>query len=358
MKANKPEKRKDIMSNIKRRLELETYSVSDVIRNQRDVLDKIKHYERKDAAGDLKGYMRPRYEEAKELLARLNEIKIQPPTSALRESLSSHKPAQPLGHVPGKNGWMYGIGDGYGLSPVLIPSKKRKTLKLKPSSKYLVSSQAPALSPILESSVPSAAVAPSVAAPSVAAPSAAVAPSQELEPLMASLSLAPQQKPMTLKKRMYQSRKLGPSGPPEFISPRKNSPPIQAPVGYYNENGEFRETGRVPVGEPSNQAIGSVNEVMKRYGLTKSRKLKKQVAFKSRWPTIAEENMPYLEEVSTQFLPLPQLYNPFTGEANMPEEDPQPDIIRAYDMLHDIMEKAVKKAKALKKRRTQKLKVY
>ena len=348
MKANKPEKRKDIMSNIKRRLELETYSVSDVIRNQRDVLDKIKHYERKDAAGDLKGYMRPRYEEAKELLARLNERKIQPPTSALRESLSSHKPAQPLGHVPGKNGWMYGIGDGYGLSPVLIPSKKRKTLKLKPSSKYLVSSQAPALSPILESSALSA-------APS-ALPS--VAPSQQLEPLMASLSLAPQQKPMTLKKRIYQSRKLGPSGPPEFISPRKNSVPIQAPVGYYNENGEFRETGRVPVGEPSNQPIGSVNEVMKRYGLTKSRKVKKQVAFKSRWPTIAEENMPYLEEVSTQFLPLPQLYNPFTGEAYMPEEDPQPDIIRAYDMLHDIMEKAVKKAKALKKRRTQKLKVY
>ena len=46
MKANKPEKRKDIMTNIKRRLELGTYSVSDVIRNQRDVLDKIKHYER------------------------------------------------------------------------------------------------------------------------------------------------------------------------------------------------------------------------------------------------------------------------------------------------------------------------
>ena len=352
MKANK---RKDIMSNIKRRLELETYTVSDIIRNQRDVLEKIKHYERKDAAGDLKGYMRPRYEEAKELMARLNERKIQPPTSALRESLSSHKPAQPLGHVPGKNGWMYGIGDGYGLSPVIIPSKKRKTLKLKPSSKQLVSSQAPALSPILESSLPSAS--PS-ALPS-ASPSAS--PSAALEPLMASLSLSPQQKPMTLKKRMNKSRKLGPSGPsgpPEFISPRKNSPPIQAPVGYYNENGEFRETGRVPVGEPSNQPIGSVNEVMKRYGLTKSRKVKKQVAFKSRWPTIAEENMPYLEEVSTQFLPLPQLYNPFTGEAYMPEEDPQPDIIRAYDMLHDIMEKAVKKAKALKKRRTQKLKVY
>ena len=347
MKANKPEKRKDIMSNIKRRLELETYSVSDVIRNKRDILDKIKHYERKDAAGDLRGYMRPRYEEAKELMARLNERKIQPPTSALRESLSSHKPAQPLGHVPGKNGWMYGIGDGYGLSPLLIPSKKRKTLKLKPSSKHLVSSQPPALSPIAESSGPSAAVAPSAA----------------LEPLMASLSLAPPPppKPMTLKKRMYKSRNLGPSGPsgpPEFISPRKNSVPIQAPVGYYNENGEFRETGRVPVGEPSNQAIGSVNEVMKRYGLTKSRKVKKQVAFKSRWPTIAEENMPYLEEVSTQYLPLPQLYNPFTGEAYMPEEDPQPDIVRAYDMLHDIMEKAVKKAKALKKRRTQKLKVY
>jgi len=350
MKANKPEKRKDIMSNIKRRLELETYSVSDVIRNQRDILDKIKHYERKDAAGELKAYMRPRYEEAKELLARLDERKIKPPTNAFRESLSSHKPAQPLGHVPGKNGWMYGIGDGYGLSPVLIASKKRRTLKLKPSSKQLISPQPPALSPILESSLPSA------------APSAL--PSAALEPLMASLSLSPQPKPMTLKKRMNKSRKLGPSGPsgpsgsPEFVSPRKNSPPIQAPVGYYNENGEFHETGRVPVGEPSNQPIGSINEVMKRYGLTKSRKVKKQVAFKSRWPTIAEENMPYLEEVSTQFLPLPQLYNPFTGEAYMPEEDPQPDIVRAYDMLHDIMEKAIKKAKALKKRRTQKLKVY
>ena len=346
MKANKPEKRKDIMTNIKRRLELGTYSVSDVIRNQRDVLDKIKHYERKDAAGEMKAYMRPRYEEAKELMARLNEKKIEPPTSALRESLSSYKPSQPLGHVPGKNGWMYGIGDGYGLSPVLIPSKKRKTLKLKPSSKHLVSSQAPALSPILESSVPS------------------VAPSQELEPLMASLSLAPQPRPMTLKKRMYQSRKLdpsvppGPSGPSEFISPRKNSPPIQAPVGYYNENGEFRETGRVPVGKPSNQDIGSVNEVMKRYGLTQSRKVKKQVAFKSRWPTIPEENMPYLEEASKKFLPLPQLYNPFTGEAYMPDEDPQPDIVRAYDMLYDIMKKAVTKARALKKRQTQKLKVY
>jgi hypothetical protein len=347
MKANK---RKDIMSNIKRRLELETYSVSNIMRNQKDVLDKIKHYERKEAAGDLKAYMRPRYEEAKELMARLEERKIQPPTNAFRESLSSHKPASPLGHVPGKNGWMYGIGDGYGLSPVLIPSKKRKTLKLKPSSKHIVLSQPPALSPIAESSGPSAEVAPSAA----------------LEPLMASLSLAPppSPKPMTLKKRMYKSRKLGPSGPSgpsglsEFISPRKNSPPIQAPVGYYNENGEFRETGRVPVGEPSNQGIGSVNEVMQRYGLTRSRKAKKQVAFKSRWPTIAEENMPYLEEASKKFLPLPQLYNPFTGEAYMPEEDPQPDIARAYDMLHDIMKKAIAKAKTLKKRKLQKEKVY
>ena len=313
---NKPVRRKNMIGNIRRRMNSGSYNVSrNAKKNQRDIREKIAEYEKKEREGKLKHFMIPRYDEAKELMARIEAMQAGPPAPAIAQNnMRSQTPAaetqlmpeEPLAHIPGKDGWMYGIGNGVGLTAQpSAPEIQRRTLTSKKSVKMAESSEAPV------------------------APVAPVAP------------------PLVLKKRLLKSEE--PLVSSEFVLPKPNAPPQQAPIGYYNSNGEFHVTGHAKVGSPVIADIGSANNVMQRYSLKRSARPPKE--YKPRWPKISEENAPYLEEASKKFLPLPQLYNPFTGEAYKPEDDPQPNIVRAHDMLEDIMKKAIRRAKTIRKRK-------
>ena len=292
-----------MIGNIRRRMNSGSYNVSrNAKKNQRDIREKIAEYEKKEREGKLKHFMIPRYDEAKELMARIEAMQVGPPAAVVAENnMRSQTPAaetqlmpeEPLAHIPGKDGWMYGIGNGVGLTAQpSAPEIQRRTLTSKKSV-------------------------------------------QIAEP------------PLVLKKRLLKSEE--PLVSSEFVLPKPNAPPQQAPIGYYNSNGEFHVTGHAKVGSPIIANIGSANNVMQRYSLKRSARPPKE--YKPRWPKISEENAPYLEEASKKFLPLPQLYNPFTGEAYKPEDDPQPNIVRAHDMLEDIMKKAIRRAKTIRKRK-------
>ena len=294
-----------MIGNIRRRMNSGSYNVSrNAKKNQRDIREKIAEYEKKEREGKLKHFMIPRYDEAKELMARIEAMQVGPPAIA-ENNMRSQTPAaetqlmpeEPLAHIPGKDGWMYGIGNGVGLTAQpSAPEIQRRTLTSKKSVQIAEPSQAP---------------------------------------------------PLVLKKRLLKSEE--PLVSSEFVLPKPNAPPQQAPIGYYNSNGEFHVTGHAKVGSPIIANIGSANNVMQRYSLKRSARPPKE--YKPRWPKISEENAPYLEEASKKFLPLPQLYNPFTGEAYKPEDDPQPNIVRAHDMLEDIMKKAIRRAKTIRKRK-------
>jgi len=292
-----------MMGNIRRRINSGLYNVSrNAKKNERDIREKIAEYQKKEQQGKLKHFMIPRYDEAKELMARIEAMRGPPPAPVIAQNNTRSQtpaaetqlmPQEPLAHIPGKGGWMYGIGNGFGLTAEPPPPEiKRRTL----TSKKRVE---------------------------IAEPSE------------------------VLKKRLLKSEK--PWVAPEFGLPKPNLPPQQPPVGHYNSNGEFHVTGQAKVGSPHMANIGSANNVMQRYSLKRSARPPKE--YKPRWPKISEENAPYLEEASKKFLPLPQLYNPFTGEAYKPENDPQPNIVRAHDMLEDIMKKAIQRAKTMRKRK-------
>jgi hypothetical protein len=69
-------KRKDLMDNIKSRLNSGSYNVEQFYKkNEKDLKDKVKFFEKKIAAGEMKPFMSPRFEQAKVMLAKLMAIK-------------------------------------------------------------------------------------------------------------------------------------------------------------------------------------------------------------------------------------------------------------------------------------------
>ena len=64
----KADKRKDLMDNIKARLNSSTYNVTRHFRkNEKDLREKVKFFEKKIATGEMKDYMMPRFQQAQAL---------------------------------------------------------------------------------------------------------------------------------------------------------------------------------------------------------------------------------------------------------------------------------------------------
>ena len=83
-------------------------------------------------------------------------------------------------------------------------------------------------------------------------------------------------------------------------------------------------------------------------------KSRKRRSLKSTGP-LTEEEMGYLNQ--TGFTNLPLFYNPYTGAQYAPENDPMPNIERAYKKLHGVLEKAKRNARRKAKAATKKMSV-
>ena len=69
-----PEKRADRVADIKARMEASAYNVGQYKKNFKNLDEKVAFFVNKEAAGELKPFMRPRFEEAQKTLARLEEL--------------------------------------------------------------------------------------------------------------------------------------------------------------------------------------------------------------------------------------------------------------------------------------------
>lgn len=154
---------------------------------------------------------------------------------------------------------------------------------------------------------------------------------------------------MTLKKRRVKNVK--PYVVPEFNPPPANLPPTWPVRGEYNSEGEFQVEGPELVYNDREHVARNVDVNIGRFGYgAKKVNIKKAPKTLKKTRSLKNENMQYMERVHKSFLPLPELYNPYTGVKYLPEEDPMPNIQSAHEMLEQILEKAKRKALALKRR--------
>ena len=72
----KADKRKDLMDNIKSRLNSNNYNVTRHFRkNEKDLREKVKFFEKKIATGEMREYMMPRFQQAQALLAKIEGLR-------------------------------------------------------------------------------------------------------------------------------------------------------------------------------------------------------------------------------------------------------------------------------------------
>ncbi len=315
----KKAKRRDLMDNIKSRVNA-GYNVSHLKKNEKDLKDKVKFFEKKDATGQLKGYMRPRYELAKELLGRITELR------------------------PGQ--------------PALIPAPFASSMASSPVSLAASSPASLAASPLAPAMGGPMTISGTAAAP-FASPFASSTGFANAAPMQLSSSTgfanaAPilntfNPVPSKSRRRSKGSLKLRVpptlSSSPIFNPPPASPPPLPIPTGRYDANGTFHVNAVPRSPFPANVLSAIGNAPSEVFGLLKkgrSKTIKKRLSS----PIVNK----YLVEATQQFLPLPELYDPYTGRKFAAEEDPMPEIERAYNMLMDIYDKAQRKAATLRKR--------
>ena len=83
-------KRKDLMNNIRSRLNADSYNIDKYYKkNEKDLKDKVKFFEKKIAAGEMKPFMSPRFEQAKMMLGKLMAMKGMAPAGQAAANLNA-----------------------------------------------------------------------------------------------------------------------------------------------------------------------------------------------------------------------------------------------------------------------------
>jgi hypothetical protein len=243
----KADKRKDLMDNIKARLNSNGYNVTRHFRkNEKDLREKVKFFEKKIATGEMREYMMPRFQQAQALLAKIE-----------------------------------------GLRPANMPA------------------------------VPKAIRAPrapkAIAAP-VAVPLAGPAP---VEPIVAPnrpmAADAMVDVPLTIRIPKTRGR-----------TAKANSGVARASAAKATQAKAIKKTVKIR---------NTVNVAPR--------------ASRARAEVIENE---FLQQAVEEVLPLPELYDPYTGRKYAPEESPMEDIERAYKMLLKIRANTWRRAATLRKR--------
>jgi len=285
--------RKDVLKNMKERIS-GAYNIKDLQKNMTALRGKMRTYETK---GELKGAMKSRYNTTVDLMERL---KVLGAAEDVPERPAKARVATARKRL---NNALKFAADAETTTP--------KTMKLKRGLKNALRFGRAA---------------------------------EEEEAAVAAAAAETPKRSKTMKRR---SKKEGEAPGNLFNPPRANAPPLPVPRGEYNREGSFHVKGHVEA-EPGGEHVSPKNLGYVFKAKNKGAKTLKKTR------KLTENEMPYLEKVQGKFLPLPELYSPFTGVKYSPEDDPQPDIERAAEMLEQVMEKAKKAALALKRREEKK----
>ena len=252
-------KRKNLMGNIKSRVNSGNYNVGQHFKKNRKNLDeKVKFFQKKEIAGELKPYMIPRYDAARELLERLDALNP-------------------------------------GAAPTVVP----------------MASMAPV------------------------APVAPVVPMAPVESMAPVVPLKAPSVKMTLKKRgtAKKSTLALPTVPyaPEFNPPLPSVRATGVPYGEYTPGGNFKIQGiREPLAESPRNLFNNVSKL--RIRIPETRRKPKSITVNTPYDSYNK----YYLSAQKFFLPLPELYDPFTGRKFSPDEDPLAEIERADEILKGL----------------------
>jgi hypothetical protein len=241
----KADKRKDLMDNIKARLNSNSYNVTRHFRkNEKDLREKVKFFEKKIATGEMKEYMMPRFQQAQALLAKIE-----------------------------------------GLRPANMPAVPKAV-------------RAPRAPKAIAGPLPVAAPVEPIVAPN--------------RPMAADAMV---DVPLTIRipKTRGRTAKAN-SGVARASQPK----PTQAKATRAKKTVKIRNT--VNVAPRASRARAEVVE------------------------------NEFLQQAVEEVLPLPELYDPYTGRKYAPEESPMEDIERAYLMLKKIRADTWRRAATLRKR--------
>ena len=305
---NKPGKRKSRMNNIQSRLNSSLYDMSKFKANEKDLREKVAFFEKKEAKGELKDYMYFRMEEAKEMYAKLMALKSGAPTAA----------------------------------PTAAAAAAGGTTA--------------AASPLAQSS--------NTNAPFVEPTAAAAANTLSSAPAKTRRKSTPPK--MTLKKLNKQRREAEATAlaasyaQPQFNPPPRSPVALPQPYGQYNRDGQFHVTGAVAPQTSYNlggnaagaggygTAFNNLAAYQTAVAAVTGRVPKATSTRRQRTPVSVYNE--YYAQAVPMFLPLPELYDPYTGRKFAPEEDPMPPIESAYHELKGILKKAHLKAASLRKK--------
>ena len=317
---NKPGKRKSRMNNIQSRLNSSLYDMSKFKANEKDLREKVAFFEKKEAKGELKDYMYFRMEEAKEMYARLMALKAGGTTAAAATAAAAAAGGQAAAAEPEA-----------ALAPLATIQEVEYANRQRNAA-------VESLFPGTLSSIP------------------------------AEARRKPTPPKMTLKKLNRKRREAigtalaGASyAQPEFNPPPRSPVALPQPYGEYNRDGQFHVTGTVApqtsynlganataaggYGTAFNTAAGYATAVPT---VTAPVYSKPTTTRRQRTPVPIYNE--YYEQAVPMFLPLPEMYDPYTGRKFAPEEDPMPPIESAYNELKAILKNAHLKAASLRKK--------
>jgi hypothetical protein len=240
-------KRKDLMDNIGSRLNSGAYNAAkNLKKNEKDLREKVKFFEKKEVAGQLKDYMVPRLRLAKDLLVRIQELKGEEPNATLARPVAAARPT------------------------TVRPATSART-RARPATVA------------------------ATAAATVAAPT------------LAAVSL-------------------------NSVNRARRGLTIKAPKAT-----RFAKTVKLTRATKSLSPVKSAKPVKSVKTTTSRKRANKEVIMNE-----------HFMQAMNEFLPLPVLHDPFTGRQYAPEENPMPEIERAYDMLKDIRVKMQRRAGQLR----------
>ena len=316
-------KRKDLMNNIKSRLNAGSYNIEKYYKkNEKDLKDKVKFFEKKIAAGEMKPFMSPRFEQAKMMLGKLMAMKGMPsalaaPAANLNAPLNLLAPEASLAPAASL------------LSEVVVsaPKKSRTYRKKTVAAVPLTVGEPPAaLNQPLRIRIPTTrrgrpkAVNNSLRVKPFAS---MMVPGAKLQGIAEVSSANEAGSPLFA---MNAAANAGSLALPNLLS-APAAPAAQKPFNPFNS----------PVGSPA-----AVLSVGPNVGQSRRRRM----------PQVMNEHL--LKAISESQHLIPEMYDPYTGLKFGPDESPMEKIEQAYRELQKLRANTWKKASTYRRKAVKK----
>jgi hypothetical protein len=313
-------KRKDLMDNIKARLNSGAYNRDRFFKkNEKDLKAKVKFFEDKRAKGEMKPFMAPRYEQAKAMLAQLQGAAVAAPAAAAAPAANS-----PVANL---NAPLNLLAPAPSLAPVVAVSAPRKarTMKKKPNAVPATVGERPA---------------------------------SFQEPLRIRIPTTRRGRPKTVRNSLRVAAPFSTfaplvapgarlSGIPEVNESKLQNTPLFVP-GVGVNAGSLSFSNVPPAAAPVASAVAAYNPFNSPVAAPLSVGPNMGQSRRKRMPQVMNEHL--LKAISETEHLIPEFYDPYTGLKFGPDESPMEKIEQAYKELQQLRAATWKKASTYRRK--------